>query len=114
MCLFKNYPDSKVVFKQKLNWFEKIFYKIDEKLNTQNFFIRLDGAYENNPKMHFLHAYQLKANVPLTTEYPRIYLSDLCIWISYCQSWGSKNKSIFTTRPRKSSPLKSDFWGGLK
>jgi hypothetical protein len=75
MCLFKNFPESKVVFKQKLNWFEKMLYQIDEKLDTQNFFIKLDGAYENNPKMHFIHAYQLKANLPLTIEYPSIYLS---------------------------------------
>ncbi|MDP9014739.1 MAG: hypothetical protein M3O41_19175, partial [Pseudomonadota bacterium] len=37
--------------------------------------IGLDQAYENNQKVHFLSAYQQAAGLPVTREYPRLYLS---------------------------------------
>lgn len=74
--LFQNYPLSQVVFKNRLNWFEKWLYRIDQKLQHPRFFIRLDMAYENHPKMHFLHAYQQNAALPFTEEYPKLYLNE--------------------------------------
>jgi Glycosyltransferase family 9 (heptosyltransferase) len=72
--LFKNYPLPNVKFINSLNFFERILYRIEKGLKIQKFFISLEAAYENKPKMHFLHAYQQKANLPFTEEYPRIYL----------------------------------------
>jgi ADP-heptose:LPS heptosyltransferase len=46
------------------------------KFKSQIFFISLEAAYENNPKMHFLHAYQQKAGLTCTDEYPKLYLSE--------------------------------------
>lgn len=69
--LFENYPADNVIFKNKLNVVEKFlgWLKVLK-------FILLDKAYETKPLMHFLHAYQLKAGVGKTDEYPRLYLND--------------------------------------
>jgi heptosyltransferase-3 len=74
--LFENYPLPNVVFKQKLNFAEKILWKLESVLNTSFLSVSLETAYEKRPKMHFLHAYQQQAGLPATREYPRIYLSD--------------------------------------
>jgi len=69
--LFENYPLSNVVFRKKLNVFEKIAARL-----RLPFFITLDQAYEKEPHMHLLHAYQKAARLPLTNEYPHIYLTE--------------------------------------
>src|SRR6187402_1463934 len=66
--LFNNYPYPNVRFKKKLNLFEKL----GRNLRLPNF-ITLDESYEKTPHVHFLHAYQLRAHLPLTEEYPRLY-----------------------------------------
>jgi ADP-heptose:LPS heptosyltransferase len=73
--LFLNYPLPNVVFKEKLGLFEKIWWKLESLLNTSIFSISLDMAYEKRPKMHFLNAYQQRAGLPLTREYPQLHLS---------------------------------------
>ena len=67
--LFNNYPYPNVTFRNKLSLFEKI----GRNLHLPNF-ISLDECYEKTPKMHILHAYQLRAHLPLTEEYPQLYL----------------------------------------
>lgn len=74
--LFENYPLKNVIFRTKLNIGEKIILKLESLLKFSYFFINLDMAYEKRPKMHFLHAYQQKAKVRSTNEYPRLYFSD--------------------------------------
>ena len=73
--LFLNYPLSNVQFRYELGIFGKIFWKLESLLGTTFRFINLEGAYEQHPKMHLLHAYQEKAGQPKTSEYPRIYFS---------------------------------------
>lgn len=73
--LFANYPLSNVVFRNKLNIFEKACRAIEFFCKTAFFFIDLDNAYEEKPKEHFLHAYEEKAGLPLTREYPSLYLN---------------------------------------
>ncbi len=74
--LFLHYPLSNVQFKSELSSWEKIIWKLESFFKTSFLFTDLEMAYERNPKMHLLHAYQAKAHVPLTTEYPRLYLND--------------------------------------
>jgi heptosyltransferase-3 len=73
--LFRNFPLENVVFRQKLNLIEKIIWKLESLFNISFFFINLEMAYEKDPKVHFLNAYQKKARLPVTEEYPKIYLS---------------------------------------
>lgn len=73
--LFKNYPLANVVFKDKLSFVEKVLSKVERFLHTAFFFINLDMVYEESPQEHFLHAYQRAAHLPLTDEYPKLYLS---------------------------------------
>ncbi len=74
--LFENYPLKNVFFKDDLSPFEKICWKIESALGVSLFFINLEMAYERSPKMHFLHAYQLKAGLSKTNEYPHIYFDE--------------------------------------
>jgi hypothetical protein len=74
--LFNNYPLKNVFFKERFNFFEKILSRLSILPGILPRFISLDMAYEKRPKMHLLNAYQLQADLPLTTEYPKIYLSD--------------------------------------
>lgn len=67
--LFENYPLANVRFRSDLNWMEKLWIRLGGG-------IILDGAYERAPMQHFLHAYQKAAGVPMTQEYPRLYLSE--------------------------------------
>lgn len=73
--LFNNYPCANVIFKNKLSFIEKVLARIEFILNTSFLFINLDMAYERSPNEHFLHAYQRKAALQLTLEYPRLYLN---------------------------------------
>lgn len=74
--LFENYPLPQVLFKDKLSFFEKLLLRF-EKLFGLNFLsVNLDGAYEESPCLHFLNAYQKKAKLPFTKEYPKLFLSD--------------------------------------
>lgn len=73
--LFDNYPCPNVIFKNKLSFIEKVLASAEFILNTNLFFINLDMSYERSPNEHFLHAYQNKAGLPLTLEYPTIYLN---------------------------------------
>jgi ADP-heptose:LPS heptosyltransferase len=74
--LFANYPLPNVVFKEKLGVAEKIWARLESIFNTALLAVSLDGAYEKRPKMHFLNAYQLQAGLPVTREYPQLYLSE--------------------------------------
>ena len=70
--LFDNYPYPNVTFRNKLSLFEKI----GRNLRLSNF-ITLDESYEKTPHMHMLHAYQLRAHLPVTDEYPQVYLNEM-------------------------------------
>ena len=74
--LFENYPYKNVVFKDKLNFFEKILIRISKLPLLKNKVINLDDSYEKEPLQHFLHAYQTVAGLPLIEAYPKLYLSD--------------------------------------
>jgi len=69
--LFAHYPLPNVRFADKLNFLEKLLFRLRAPR-----FINLEGAYEKRPRMHLLHAYQEEAGLPLTNEYPRLYLSE--------------------------------------
>lgn len=73
--LFQNYPLENVHFKKSLSFLERVLVSIEKHLGLQLFTINLENAYENKPDIHFLHAYEKKANLPLTREYPKLYLS---------------------------------------
>jgi hypothetical protein len=73
--LFENYPLPNVIFKSKLNFFEKCLYNIEKLCGISLFTICLDNVYEKDPGIHFLHAYQKHAGLPLKNEYPQLYLS---------------------------------------
>jgi ADP-heptose:LPS heptosyltransferase len=75
-ALFENYPLPNVVFKDRLNVFEKILYRFEDLINVNFLTINLDMSYERDPKRPILHAYESKAGLPLVSEYPRIYLSE--------------------------------------
>jgi len=75
--LFYNFPYTNVIFKSDLNFFEKIISRVEYFFNTKILFINLDNAYEQDCENHFLHAYQRKAGLPETNEYPKIYLSEI-------------------------------------
>ena len=68
--LFSSMNYQNVIFKNNLNLFERFFSKIEKLLNTRFRFINLDDSYENHPKIHLLHAYQKKANLPFEITYP--------------------------------------------
>jgi heptosyltransferase-3 len=74
--LFRHYPLANVVFKKKLTIAEKIWSRLESFFGTSLFSISLEKAYEKRPKMHFLNAYQQQASLPVTREYPRLYLSE--------------------------------------
>ena len=73
--LFQHYPLPNVRFVNHLSKLEKVLAGLDQFLTFPRFFISLDRAYEKNPKTHVLYAYQQKAGLPITHEYPRLYLS---------------------------------------
>ncbi len=73
--LFLNYPLSNVRFTDRLRVAEKVWRFVGKALPITRLHIGLDRAYENNRKVHFLSAYQQAAGLPLTREYPRLYLS---------------------------------------
>ncbi|WP_207494254.1 glycosyltransferase family 9 protein [Aridibaculum aurantiacum] len=74
--LFENYPLPNVVFKTKLNLLEKVLSRVESFFGTRRWFINLDMAYENSPEKHFLNAYQQKAGLPCTEEYPQLFLGN--------------------------------------
>jgi ADP-heptose:LPS heptosyltransferase len=73
--LFENYPLPNVLFKSKLSFFEKCLYHIEKRCRSQLFSTCLDDVYEKDPGIHFLHAYQKYAGLPLNNEYPQLHLS---------------------------------------
>jgi ADP-heptose:LPS heptosyltransferase len=73
--LFENYPLPNVHFVKDLSKLEKVLWGLENWFPLTRFFVSLDGAYEKNPKTHVLYAYQQKAGLPITHEYPRLYLS---------------------------------------
>jgi hypothetical protein len=72
--LFLHYPLPNVRFTSHLRLWEKMLWALERTLHLTRFFIDLDHAYEDNPKVHFLTAYQQAAGLPVTHEYPRLYL----------------------------------------
>jgi ADP-heptose:LPS heptosyltransferase len=74
--LFLHYPLKNVRFTSRLSFWEKALWAIEKALPLTRFFIDLDHAYEDNPKIHFLSAYQLASGLPVTHEYPRLYLDE--------------------------------------
>jgi len=73
--LFENYPLPGVQFRNSLNFFEKVWNRMESFFKFSFRFINLDMSYENDTKKHILHAYQKKAGLPLTNEYPILHLS---------------------------------------
>jgi len=73
--LFLHYPLPNVRFVKDLSKLEKLLWGLENWFPLTRFFISLDGSYEKNPKTHVLYAYQTKAGLPITHEYPRLYLS---------------------------------------
>ncbi len=73
--IFKHNNYKNVFFKDKLNFFEKIFIYVDKILQTNLFSINLDGVYEQDTQKHILHAYQKFANLPIENIYPSIQFS---------------------------------------
>jgi ADP-heptose:LPS heptosyltransferase len=74
--LFANYPIKNVEFRSELSILIKLLIKIEGILGISFFSINLEMSYEKSPHQHILNAYQEKARLPLTRDYPRIYLSD--------------------------------------
>jgi ADP-heptose:LPS heptosyltransferase len=74
--LFENFPFTNVQFKKELSIFSRITILMEKKLRIHFLTINLDNAYEKRPDIHFLHAYQIEAGVPLTNEYPKLYLTE--------------------------------------
>ena len=68
--LFLSMNYENVIFKKNLNYFERFFSNVEKFLNTRFKYINLDDSYEHDPKIHLLHAYQKKANLPLEITYP--------------------------------------------
>jgi ADP-heptose:LPS heptosyltransferase len=54
---------------------KRSWLKFLNRLSGNSVYHKLDGIYEASPKMHMLHAYQRYFNLPVTNEYPRLYLS---------------------------------------
>jgi hypothetical protein len=73
--LFSNFPFPNVRFTAHLGFFERVLRFLGKALPFTGLHIGLDRAYEQNPKVHFLSAYQRAADLPITHEYPRLYLS---------------------------------------
>ncbi len=73
--LFLNYPLANVRVTNRLRLAEKLWRFVGKALPFTRLHIGLDRVYENNPKVHFLSAYQQAAGLPMTREYPRLYLS---------------------------------------
>jgi hypothetical protein len=73
--LFENFPYKNVFFKPDLPFFDKVLIGLEKLFGISLITLNLDEAYENRPTHHFLHAYQQKAKLPLTNEYPKLYLS---------------------------------------
>lgn len=74
--LFENYPLPNVRHLSKLSFSDTLKIKIDKHLGTRFFSAKLDRVYEKHPHMHLLEAYQRKAGVPVTKEYPQLHLSE--------------------------------------
>lgn len=74
--LFENYPAADIRFKNTNKKEYKRLVRLLKMSGLHRHLVDLNLAYENNPRMHFLHAYQQKAGVPKTNEYPVIYLSN--------------------------------------
>jgi len=72
--LFRHYPLPNVTFRSSLHFFEKILIRVERFIGTRFFSIDLNGSYEKDPHRHFLEAYENSAGVPVTREYPRLYL----------------------------------------
>lgn len=74
--LFENFPFPNVIFKKQLSVFSRIIIQVEKMSGLHFFTLNLDNAYEKRPNMHFLHAYQTEASLPLANEYPKLYLSE--------------------------------------
>jgi ADP-heptose:LPS heptosyltransferase len=74
--LFKNYPIPNVTVKGiPPGWYRAVL-KLKNRLSGGKTYNKLDGIYEASPKMHMLHAYQQYFSLPLTNEYPHLYLDE--------------------------------------
>lgn len=76
-ALFENFPYKNVQFKHQLSFWEKCIVVIEKKLRISVLTLNLDNAYEERPYLHFLNAYQKRASLPLTQEYPKLYFSSI-------------------------------------
>lgn len=74
--LFENYPAPNVYFTKKPHIAVKLLIRLEQILGTSFATVNLDNAYEQRPKLHFLHAYQLKSGLPISDEYPQLYFSE--------------------------------------
>lgn len=72
--IFKDYPVPNVSVRDiPPGWYRAIL-KFKNRLSGNEVYHKLDGVYEASPKMHMLHAYQQYFSLPITDEYPVIYL----------------------------------------
>lgn len=72
--LFDNYPFKNVHFKTP-STIEKIVIHLESLLGVSLITLNLDNSYEVKPDIHFLHAYQTAAKLPIIDDYPKLYLS---------------------------------------
>jgi ADP-heptose:LPS heptosyltransferase len=73
--LFDNYPLQNVRVRRIPGGLKRSWLKLLNRFSGNRTYHKLDGIYEASPKMHMLHAYQRYFNLPITNEYPRLYLS---------------------------------------
>lgn len=74
--LFNNYPLPNVEVRKIPSGLKRAWLKFLNFLSGNSTYHKLDGIYEASPKMHMLHAYQRYFNLPISNEYPRLYLSE--------------------------------------
>jgi len=74
--LFKNYPLPNVSVREIPPGWHRAILKGLNLLSDNQTYHKLDGIYEASPKMHMLHAYQQYFSLPVTNEYPVIYLDE--------------------------------------
>ncbi len=74
--LFQNYPFPHVQFVHNNVKAYKRAAKLLHWCRLKNHVVYLNDTYEKQPHMHFLHAYQQVAGIPVCDEYPRLYLTE--------------------------------------
>ncbi len=74
--LFDNYPLHNVKVTAIPPGWQRALIKVLNFFSGGKIYHRLDSCYEKTPKKHILHSYQSYFSLPLTEEYPVIFLND--------------------------------------